>query len=61
MVEEHLLFGGADQVLYYRLLEEAAAAGVTTLHYGLGSERAKRSRGCAVTEQRCHVLRLRTS
>ncbi|MGE7388632.1 GNAT family N-acetyltransferase [Streptomyces sp. NPDC004126] len=46
------------EVLYYRLLEEAAAAGATTLHYGLGSEQAKRSRGCTATEQRCHVLRL---
>ena len=46
------------EVLYYRLLEEAAAAGATVLHYGLGSEQAKRSRGCTVTEQRCHVLRL---
>ncbi|MGV9884410.1 GNAT family N-acetyltransferase [Streptomyces sp. NPDC003006] len=46
------------EVLYYRLVEEAAAAGVRTLHYGLGSEQAKRSRGCVATEQRCHVLRL---
>ncbi|MFF7364602.1 GNAT family N-acetyltransferase [Streptomyces sp. NPDC008125] len=46
------------EVLYYRLLEEAASAGVTTLHYGLGSERAKRSRGCTATEQRCRLLRL---
>ncbi|WP_330330968.1 GNAT family N-acetyltransferase [Streptomyces sp. NBC_00536] len=46
------------ELLYYRLLEEAAAAGVTTLHYGLGSEQAKRSRGCTATEQRCHLLPL---
>ncbi|MFH8409102.1 GNAT family N-acetyltransferase [Streptomyces sp. NPDC018019] len=46
------------ELLYYRLVEEAAAAGVTTVHYGLGSEETKRSRGCAVTDQRCHLLRL---
>ncbi|MEU8975207.1 GNAT family N-acetyltransferase [Streptomyces monashensis] len=46
------------EVLYYRLLEEAVSAGVRTLHYGLGSEQAKRSRGCTATEQRCHLLRL---
>ncbi|PNE40112.1 MULTISPECIES: GNAT family N-acetyltransferase [Streptomyces] len=46
------------EVLYYRLLEEAAAAGVRTLHYGLGSVQAKRSRGCTTTRQRCHLLPL---
>lgn len=43
------------ELLYYRLVEEAAAAGVRTLHYGLGSEDAKKSRGCTETEQRCHL------
>ncbi|MER5950168.1 GNAT family N-acetyltransferase [Streptomyces sp. NPDC001904] len=46
------------EILYYKLIEEAAAAGVETLHYGLGSERAKRSRGCTALRQQCHVLRL---
>ncbi|WP_369173050.1 GNAT family N-acetyltransferase [Streptomyces sp. R28] len=46
------------EVLYYRLLEEAADAGVRALHYGLGSVQAKRSRGCTATEQRCHLLLL---
>ena len=46
------------ELLYYRLVEEAAAAGVRTLHYGLGSTDTKRSRGCSATEQRCHLLHL---
>ncbi|OPF70129.1 GNAT family N-acetyltransferase [Streptomyces antioxidans] len=46
------------EVLYYRLVEEAAAAGVTTIYYGHGSEETKRSRGCVATDQFCHVLRL---
>lgn len=46
------------ELIYYRLVEEAAAAGVTTIHYGLGSEETKRSRGCAATDQRCHLLQL---
>jgi uncharacterized protein len=41
------------EVLYYRLIEEAAAAGVRTIHYGLGSGQTKRSRGCSTTYQRC--------
>ncbi|KUO16769.1 GNAT family N-acetyltransferase [Streptomyces dysideae] len=45
------------ELLYYRLVEEAAAAGVSVIHYGLGSTDTKRSRGCTATEQRCHVLR----
>ncbi|MFF9818672.1 GNAT family N-acetyltransferase [Streptomyces sp. NPDC014006] len=46
------------ELLYYRLVEEAAAAGVSTIHYGLGSTETKRSRGCAATDQHCHLLRL---
>lgn len=46
------------ELLYYRLVEEAAAAGVTTVYYGHGSEDTKRSRGCVATDQFCYVLRL---
>ncbi|MFY4719822.1 GNAT family N-acetyltransferase [Streptomyces sp. LaBMicrA B280] len=46
------------EVLYYRLVEEAAAAGVTTIYYGHGSEDTKRSRGCVATDQFCYVSRL---
>ncbi|MEV6766730.1 GNAT family N-acetyltransferase [Streptomyces sp. NPDC051105] len=46
------------EILYYRLLEEAAAAGVTTICYGHGSEDTKRSRGCVATDQFCYQLRL---
>ncbi|MEW2257919.1 GNAT family N-acetyltransferase [Streptomyces sp. NPDC047869] len=45
------------ELLYYRLVEEATAAGVSVIHYGLGSTDTKLSRGCTATEQRCHVLR----
>ncbi len=44
------------ELLYYRLIEQAAAAGVRAVHYGLGSADTKRSRGCTSTEQRCHLL-----
>ncbi|MFC7760326.1 GNAT family N-acetyltransferase [Catellatospora bangladeshensis] len=44
------------ELLYYRLVEEAAAAGVRAIHYGLGSADTKRSRGCTSSEQRCHLL-----
>ncbi|GHH00379.1 GNAT family N-acetyltransferase [Streptomyces rubradiris] len=47
------------ELVYYRLLEEAAAAGVSTLHYGLGSTDTKRSRGCVAADQLARVLRLR--
>ncbi|MFD1831186.1 GNAT family N-acetyltransferase [Streptomyces desertarenae] len=46
------------ELLYYRLVEEAAAAGVPVIHYGLGSEDTKRSRGCTATDQYCLLLRL---
>ncbi|WP_413796881.1 GNAT family N-acetyltransferase [Streptomyces iranensis] len=46
------------ELLYYRLVEEAAAAGVSTVYYGHGSEETKRSRGCVATDQFCYVLRL---
>ncbi|WIM99827.1 GNAT family N-acetyltransferase [Actinoplanes oblitus] len=44
------------ELLYYRLIEEAAMSGVRTVHYGLGSVDTKRSRGCTATEQRGHLL-----
>ncbi|MFU2339283.1 GNAT family N-acetyltransferase [Streptomyces sp. NA13] len=46
------------ELLYYVLVEEAAAAGISTVNYGLGSTATKRSRGCTATEQRCHLLTL---
>ncbi|MER7670434.1 GNAT family N-acetyltransferase [Kitasatospora sp. NPDC096128] len=49
------------EVGYYRLIEEAAAAGVGTIHYGFGSDATKASRGCAIADQRCHLLRIRTN
>jgi uncharacterized protein len=44
------------ELLYYRLVEEAAAAGIRWIHYGLGSTETKASRGCTATEQRAHLL-----
>lgn len=41
------------EVLYYRLVEEASAANIRAIHYGLGSTSTKRSRGCSTTYQRC--------
>ncbi|MGW2251707.1 GNAT family N-acetyltransferase [Kitasatospora sp. NPDC001660] len=49
------------EVGYYRLIEEAAAAGVTSIHYGFGSDTTKASRGCTIADQRCHLLRIRTN
>lgn len=46
------------EVLYYRVLEEAAAAGATVLHAGIGSTDAKLARGCLASEQRSFLLRL---
>lgn len=46
------------EVLYYSVLEQAAAAGVTVLHAGIGSTPAKVARGCLASEQRSYVLRL---
>lgn len=43
------------EVLYSRLAESAPAAGVTGVHYGLGSEAAKRSRGCDAVDQDSYV------
>lgn len=45
------------ELLYYRLVEAASAAGVTALHYGLGSVDAKQSRGCVVSDQHCFIRR----
>ncbi|PZT71867.1 MULTISPECIES: GNAT family N-acetyltransferase [unclassified Streptomyces] len=46
------------ETLYYRVVEHAARDAVHTVHYGLGSEDAKRSRGCTSTTQRTYVLPL---
>ncbi len=46
------------EVLYYRVLEEAAAAGAAVLHAGIGSTNAKLARGCLASEQRSFLLRL---
>lgn len=46
------------EVLYYQVLEAAAAANVSVLHAGIGSTPAKLSRGCRASEQRSYVLRL---
>lgn len=46
------------ETLYYRVIEHAAANGIRTVHYGLGSEDAKRSRGCTATTQHSYVLPL---
>jgi uncharacterized protein len=46
------------ETLYYRVIEHAAAKGIRTVHYGLGSEDAKRSRGCTATTQHSYVLPL---
>jgi predicted N-acyltransferase len=45
-------------VVYYRPLEAAAAAGVPTIHYGTGSADAKRARGCLSTRQLSYLRRL---
>jgi predicted N-acyltransferase len=45
------------ELAYYSLIDEAGRNGVTTIHYGLGSEQAKRLRGCVISEQRCWVRR----
>jgi hypothetical protein len=45
-------------VLYYRVLEAAAAAGASVLHAGVGSTPAKLARGCLSSEQRSYLLRL---
>ncbi len=46
------------EVVFYRLIELAAAAGVRVIHYGLGSRDAKQSRGCLSCAQYCFVLPL---
>jgi predicted N-acyltransferase len=39
------------EVMFYYLVEAAAAAGITEIHYGTGSAEAKRSHGCRTTDQ----------
>jgi len=42
-------------LIYYWLVDEAARAGISVIHYGTGSEEAKRSRGCFATDQHCFM------
>jgi uncharacterized protein len=49
------------EALYYRPAEEAPGHGVTAIHFGLGSEEAKRSRGCTAETQYAYVLPLDTA
>lgn len=44
------------EVLFYHLIEAAAAAGVSVVHYGTGSTEAKQSRGCLTTHQHAFVM-----
>ncbi|MBB5936173.1 GNAT family N-acetyltransferase [Streptomyces zagrosensis] len=46
------------ELLYYFAVERAAELGVATIQYGIGSDTAKRSRGCASSRLSCHVLPL---
>jgi hypothetical protein len=46
------------EVLYYSVMEAAAAAGVTVMHAGIGSTEAKLARGCVASEQRSFFLQL---
>lgn len=46
------------EALYYRPVAEAPSHGVTGIHYGLGSEEAKRSRGCTAETQYAYILKL---
>jgi uncharacterized protein len=46
------------EVVYYRPVAEAAAAGVTGIHYGVGSAEAKRSRGCVSVAQFAYVRQI---
>ncbi|MGK5642075.1 GNAT family N-acetyltransferase [Streptomyces sp. URMC 126] len=45
-------------VLYYRVLEAAAAQGVPVLHAGIGSVEAKLARGCHAAREHSFILRL---
>ncbi|GGV01239.1 hypothetical protein GCM10010495_10350 [Kitasatospora herbaricolor] len=47
------------ETLYYHPVERAAEFGVRAIQYGIGSEEAKRSRGCVTTGNDCWVGRLR--
>ncbi|MEV6843672.1 GNAT family N-acetyltransferase [Actinoplanes sp. NPDC051411] len=44
------------EVLYYRPAEAAPGLGITGIHYGMGSEEAKRSRGCLADDQIAYLL-----
>ncbi|MFF1718354.1 GNAT family N-acetyltransferase [Streptomyces sviceus] len=44
------------ETVYYFPVEEAARLGVSTIHYGLGSESAKLSRGCTAEPQYSYLL-----
>ncbi|MEW2165279.1 GNAT family N-acetyltransferase [Streptomyces sp. NPDC007084] len=43
------------ELLFYHLVEAAAEAGATVIHYGTGSGTAKTSRGCLGSEQYAYV------
>ncbi|WP_405805377.1 GNAT family N-acetyltransferase [Streptomyces sp. NBC_00210] len=44
------------ETVYYFPVEEAARLGISTIHYGLGSEGAKLSRGCTAEPQYSYLL-----
>ncbi|MEU9982918.1 GNAT family N-acetyltransferase [Streptomyces sp. NPDC050856] len=46
------------ELLYYFAVERAAELGVAAIQYGIGSDTAKRSRGCGSSRLTCHVLPL---
>ncbi|MFJ2744722.1 GNAT family N-acetyltransferase [Streptomyces sp. NPDC087440] len=46
------------ETVYYFPVEAAARLGIGAIHYGLGSEAAKASRGCTAETQHAHLLPL---
>jgi hypothetical protein len=46
------------EVIYYHPVAAAPAEGIRTIHYGIGSEAVKRSRGCAASDQYAYLLPL---
>ncbi|MGW1022871.1 GNAT family N-acetyltransferase [Streptomyces sp. NPDC002577] len=46
------------ETVYYFPVEAAARLGIEAIHYGLGSEEAKRSRGCTAETQYAYLLPL---
>lgn len=43
------------ETIFYAMVEAASAANVTRIHYGLASGKAKKSRGCTSSIQRCWI------